>query len=116
MDLLNQGIIPWRRPWINGGAVNWKTQKPYRGINVFLLDPGEYATYKQIAEAGGRVKKGQKGHFIVFWTWLEKKSDDEEEKTKRIPFLRHYIVFEINKQCEGLTFIDHQRTLLVSHL
>ncbi|MFC0416274.1 hypothetical protein ACFFHH_12520 [Cytobacillus solani] len=36
-------------------AVNWLTQKPYRGINTMLLEPGEYATFKQIKDAGGRA-------------------------------------------------------------
>ena len=36
IEKLEQGVVPWRMPWISGGAVNWKTQKPYRGINIFL--------------------------------------------------------------------------------
>ncbi|WP_238456637.1 ArdC-like ssDNA-binding domain-containing protein [Desulfotruncus arcticus] len=44
---LEAGTIPWRKPWRDAGAVNWKTQKPYRGINAILLDPGEYLTFKQ---------------------------------------------------------------------
>ena len=39
-------------------AVNWKTQKPYRGINTMLLDPGEYVTFKQVQEIkGGKNQK-----------------------------------------------------------
>ncbi|WP_180232867.1 ArdC family protein [Bacillus sp. AFS055030] len=37
-EKLEAGTIPWR----NGGAVSWKTQKPYRRINMMLLEPGEY--------------------------------------------------------------------------
>lgn len=37
---LQEGTIPWRKPWQSGDAVSWKTQKPYRGINTLLLDPG----------------------------------------------------------------------------
>lgn len=98
---LEKGIVPWRRPWRVGAAVNWKTQKPYRGVNTLLLEPGEYATFKQVSEAGGKVKKGEKGQFVVFWTWLEKEDEETGEKEK-IPFLRYYTVFEINRQCEGL--------------
>jgi len=104
IKLLEQGVIPWRRPWAvgaAGGAVNWKTQKPYRGVNVFLVEPGEYATYKQVKEAGGNIKAKEKGHIVIFWTWLEKKDKETGEETK-IPYLRYYTVFEINKQCEGL--------------
>jgi len=67
-----------------------------------LLEPGEYATFKQIKDAGGTVKKGQKSQFIVFWKWLEVEDEETGEETK-IPYLRFYNVFEINKQCEGLT-------------
>lgn len=101
IQLLEQGVVPWRRPWRVGAAVNWKTQKAYRGINTLLLEPGEYASFKQVNEAGGTVKKGEKGQIVVFWTWLEKESE-QTGKPEKIPFLRYYTVFEINKQCEGL--------------
>jgi antirestriction protein ArdC len=109
---LEKGVIPWRQPWINGGAVNWKTQKAYRGINAFLLEPGEYATFNQIQEAGGKVKKGASSHIVVFWKWIEKE-DQESEKTETVPFLRYYRVFHIETQVEGLeskrdaTTFDH---------
>lgn len=101
IEKLEQGVIPWRRPFQSAWAVNWKTQRPYRGINAILLEPGEYATFKQIQEAGGRVKKGEKGHLVVFWKWIEIEDEETGEK-KEIPFLRYYKVFEINTQCEGL--------------
>lgn len=98
---LEKGVVPWRRPWVVNAAVNWTTQKPYRGINTLLLPPGEYATFKQVSEAGGKVKKGERGHIVVFWRWIEKEDEETGEKEK-IPFLRYYKVFEINTQCEGL--------------
>lgn len=101
IKMLEQGVVPWRRPWVVNKAVNWKTQTPYRGINTILLPPGEYATFKQISEAGGKVKKGEKSHIVVFWKWI----DVEDEKTgeiKKVPLLRYYSVFEINTQCEGV--------------
>ncbi|MEW9673935.1 ArdC family protein [Ammoniphilus sp. 3BR4] len=102
IQLLEQGVIPWRRPWTTrGAAVNWVTQKPYRGINTMLLDPGEYATFNQIKEVGGTVKKGAKSHLVVFWKWIEVENEETEEREK-VPFLRYYNVFEINTQCEGL--------------
>ena len=100
VEQLEKGVIPWRKPWTNANAVNWKTQKAYRGINTMLLEPGEYATFKQIAEAGGKVKKDAKSHIVVFWKWLEK--ENEEGKKEKIPFLKYYRVFEINTQVEGL--------------
>lgn len=101
IEQLEKGVVPWRKPWVNGGAVNWKSQKAYRGINAFLLEPGEYATFKQIQEAGGKVKKGATSHIIVFWKLLEKE-DKESGEIEKIPYLRYYRVFEINSQVEGL--------------
>ncbi|WP_326116400.1 ArdC family protein [Paenibacillus alginolyticus] len=63
--------------------------KALSGINTLLLEPGEYASFKQVTEAGGTVKKGEKGHIVVFWTWLEKE-DDDSDKPVKIPFLRYY--------------------------
>ncbi|TDK58187.1 DUF1738 domain-containing protein [Bacillus salipaludis] len=97
---------------MNGGAVNWKTQRPYRGINTFLLEAGEYATFKQIQDAGGKVKKGEKSHIVVFWKWIEKENEESRD-IEKIPYLRYYRVFEINNQVEGLkskkkeTTFDH---------
>lgn len=101
IEKLEKGVIPWRKPWVNGLAVSWESQKPYRGVNAFLLEPGEYATFKQIKEAGGKVKKGEKSHLVVFWKWIEKENDKTGE-TEKFPLLRYYKVFEINTQCEGL--------------
>ncbi|AVX40769.1 Antirestriction protein ArdC (plasmid) [Carboxydocella thermautotrophica] len=100
---LEQGTVPWRQPWRNAIAVNWKTQKPYRGINCFLLEPGEYATWNQIMEAGGKVRpeEAKKFQIVVFWKWLEKE-DGETGEIDRVPLLRYYKVYEINRQCEGL--------------
>jgi antirestriction protein ArdC len=100
IEKLEAGVIPWRKPWTNANAVNWVTQKPYRGINTMLLEPGEYATFKQISDAGGKVKKGAKSQIIVFWKWLEK--ENTEGEIDKIPFLTYYRVFEINTQVEGL--------------
>lgn len=100
MKKLKEGVVPWRRPWNALPAVNWVTQRPYQGINTLLLESGEYATFKQISKAGGKIKKGSKGHLVVFWKMME--IEKEEGKEKTIPYLRYYHVFEINSQCEGL--------------
>ena len=100
---LEQGVIPWRKPWIvkdgiiQNVAVNYVTQKPYSGVNAWLLDNGEYATFKQIQDAGGKVKKGAKSEIIVYWQMLEKKTQgkDGKEKVEKIPLLKYYNVFNI---------------------
>lgn len=103
IEKMENGVVPWRRPWNSYGAVCWRTQRPYRGINALLLEPGEYATFKAIQEAGGKIKKGAQSSIVVLWKWLEVDGEESEEGEKqKIPFLRYYRVFEINSQCEGL--------------
>lgn len=99
IEKLESGTIPWRKPWTGGEAISWKTQKPYRGINTMLLDPGEYITFKQVKEAGGKIKKGAISEIVVFWKWLTKEND--EGKLEVFPLLRYYRVFNIN-DCEGI--------------
>jgi len=49
IEQMEQGIIPWQKPWIsNGKAVSHATGKPYSLLNQFMLGrPGEYLTFKQ---------------------------------------------------------------------
>ena len=43
INLLEQGIVPWRRPWTGTGLPrNLVSMKPYRGINYFLLSASKY--------------------------------------------------------------------------
>lgn len=100
IEQLEKGVIPWRKPWVNNGSVNWVTQKPYRGINSMLLEAGEYATFKQITDAGGKVKKGAKSEMVVFWKMNE--YENEEGETNKIPMLRYYNVFNVATQVEGM--------------
>lgn len=99
---MESGLIPWAKPWVaSGGCVSYATGKPYSLLNQMLLGrPGEYATFKQVQQAGGYVRKGEKAHMVVFWKWVEKE-DEETGDVKEIPFLRYYNVFHID-QCEGL--------------
>jgi len=105
---LEAGTIPWRKPWGayaggEGGPVSWDTQRPYSGVNTLLLDPGEYATFNKIKEAGGYVKRGEKAQIAVFWKMMEVEDENNPDRKKSIPFLRYYSVFEINTQAEGLS-------------
>lgn len=100
---LEEGTVPWQRPWSGGPAVNWVSQRPYRGLNA-LLPPGEYATFNQVSQAGGRVNKGAKGNLVIFWKPATKpeETDDGEAVEERPPVLRYYKVWEISSQCTGL--------------
>lgn len=67
--MLQQGEIPWTKPWVCGGQIlSYASGKPYSLLNRMLLGrPGEYATFKQVQEAGGRVRKGAKSERIYFY-------------------------------------------------
>lgn len=114
IKMLEQGIIPWHRPWKIGSAYNIVSDKNYSLLNTMLLDkPGAYATFKQWGELGGKIKSGEKSKMIIFWKLLKAKDNKEEEEEnqdpenenqkieKKIPFLRYINVFHIS-QVEGL--------------
>ncbi len=94
---------------LGGFAANAVSGQTYNGINQFCLGFAEcqyetplYLTYNQAKDAGGNVRKGEKGHRVVFWKLLESATEtDSKGRPAKIPFLRHYTVFNI-AQCEGL--------------
>lgn len=102
---LEQGVIPWHKPWIVSGkacAISRSTGKPYSLLNQLILGkPGEYATFAQIKQEGGRIKRGAKAQFIVFWKWIEQEDKDNPGEIKKIPFLRYFNVFHLD-DCDGL--------------
>jgi len=116
VEMLEKGVIPWRKPWSAPGEpampVNLVTGRPYRGINAFLLHAcgitPYWLTYRQAKQLGGNVKRGEHGVPVVYWNWIEKEVVDEdsgETKTKNIPFLRYYTVFNLS-QTEGIKSPD----------
>ena len=83
---LEKGNIPWEKPWTGTqtGAFNRISKKPYSLINqMLLLHTGEYATFKQWADLGGHVRKGEKSEIVVFWKILEKEETDKTPERKR---------------------------------
>lgn len=108
---LSAGRIPWQKPWRgeNDLAISHTTGKPYSFLNQMLLRfrPGEYLTFKQCADEGGRVRSGEKGHMIVFWKWVEKKDGDVilmpdgRKVIEQIPILKYYTIFHLD-QCNGI--------------
>ena len=107
VSLLTQGTVPWHKPWQvkTGLPRNLITQKPYRGINVFLLTAMNYEspnwlTLRQANLLGGKVKPGEKSCPVVFWKPMNVK-DKESGEDRKIPFLRLYHVFNV-AQCTGL--------------
>jgi antirestriction protein ArdC len=111
IEALEQGVIPWRKPWDSAAALpcNAVSKRPYRGINLLLLGLRTFAdnrwlTYRQAKALGGSVRRGEKSTAIVFWKPLEvKRANGESGEVLRqhIPLLRYYHVFNAG-QCEDL--------------
>jgi antirestriction protein ArdC len=115
---LEQGVRPWRKPWDAGNTEGRITRPlracgiPYRGMNVLLLwceavEKGYTApiwmTYKQAAERGAQIRKGERGSLVVYANSITKtETDDKGEETERaIPFMKGYTVFNV-EQVDGL--------------
>ncbi len=106
IEKLEQGTIPWHMPWSADGPKNLISDKPYRGINVFLLGSLGYMsphwlTFKQARSLSGHVNKGEKGTPVVFWkTYSKMETDPDTQQTEKQQrfVLRYYRVFNI-EQC-----------------
>lgn len=104
MEQMKQGIIPWHRPWTGtAGTINYVTRKPYSLLNQMLLQrDGEWLTFKQLTERGGKIKKGAKAGMVVFYTKFAYKKDKQSEdgiiitEEYEIPVLKYYNVFHID--------------------
>jgi antirestriction protein ArdC len=119
---IEEGAGSYRMPWRTSGGfphspVNAVTKRPYRGINILVLwataqekdyKSGTWATYKQWAELGGQVRKGEKSANVVFWKFFdreEKAETAEERSSKRIPMARDYWVFN-SDQVDGYRKVE----------
>lgn len=115
------GNIPWVRPWTGGiagadprrMAVSHSTGRAYSFLNQMLVGGvGEYATFKQIKDCGGRVKKGAKAKHVYFWSSVSVKAktrdgspvldEDGNETYRRVWYLKPYCVFDVQKDAEGV--------------
>ena len=112
LALLENGVIPWQRPWRTGEAFwpkNMVSGKRYNGINAFLLAMTDFKspyflTFKQARDLGGTIKKGSKGLPVIYCNKVQGKeadSETEERESRGYSFLRYYTVFNI-EQTEGI--------------
>ncbi len=113
---IEAGAGKWQMPWHPGadGAaprlpVNAATGKPYRGINTVVLwataqaegyPSAVWATYRQWAELGAQVRKGEQSSPVVFWKISDKDEQEEgdngqdgEDGCRSRVFARGYSVF-----------------------
>lgn len=102
MTMLENGIVPWRRPWNPERGVRPMsiTGHEYRGINYFLMSMLDHATpvyltFNQIKKMGGTIIEGQeKNYFPVYlYKYVTKENDNGSEKT--FPIFRYFNVYNI---------------------
>ena len=120
-EINNGGFLPWIKPWnkkpntvkVCDGYVEitiepcaWKRSgEEYKGVNTYL-PVGEYITFNQCKKEGGKIRKGAHGWPVVYWNFAKKternpETGEDEEIT--IPVLKNYTVFNVEKDCEGIT-------------
>ncbi len=119
---LEAGVVPWRRAWDpalagqNTMPSNATTGRFYRGINVLMLALSPFAwttgdnrwcSYKQAAERGWQVHKGERGTTVFFFKKLECRDGEGAPETagdgtqRFIPMLRASTVFHAT-QMDGI--------------
>jgi antirestriction protein ArdC len=103
---IENGAGEFRLPWHRSAGnimrpVNIASKNAYRGVNILTLwatadekgySSGTWGTYKQWAEAGAQVKKGEKAAYIVFYKEITVASDDSDDAETRL-FARATPVF-----------------------
>lgn len=108
IESLEAGVVPWRKPWhsIGGLSRNLNSNRPYRGVNVFLTalasmsagyTDNRWATFNGIKRAGGFVRKGEKGTLVILWKPIEKKDKQTGEVTDKFLMLKGYTVFNVEQ-------------------
>lgn len=117
IEQLENGVIPWQKPWTgtHSGAYNRISNKPYSLLNQMILKHGgEYATFKQWSDLGGKIRKGEKSEVVTFWKIqpYEEENENGEKVIKQIPLLRYYNVFHIS-QVDG---VEPKEQLKISNL
>lgn len=118
---LEAGRLPWVQPWGRAGAINPSlprnalTARPYSGVNVLILwgaviehgwPSQSWLTFRQALEAGGCVRKGERGLTVVYADRFTPEAEKERASReggdpKAVPFLKRFTVFNV-AQCEGL--------------
>lgn len=117
---LEVGRFPWVQPWDAAAAVpglprNASSGRAYSGINVLILW-GEvimrgyasqgWLTFRQALEAGGCVRKGERGTCVFYADRFTPEAEKERaaaegDEARAVPFLKRFTVFNV-AQCDGL--------------
>lgn len=115
---LERDIRPWMQPW-NAEHLAGRISRPlrhngipYKGINILMLwaaaencgyNSPFWFTFRQAAESGAHVRKGEHGSPVVYASRFTKKDTDDngDEIEQEIPYLKEYTVFNA-EQIDGL--------------
>lgn len=135
---LKKNTLPWRQDWSSVPVlpVSAVTGIPYKGLNSFWLhvvsseknykDP-RWCTFKQANDNGWRIRKGENGTKIEFWSLydretkktlsyeqvklLERTLSKEAYQNRLLPVSKVYIVFNA-EQIEGIPELAIEHYLL----
>lgn len=112
--MLERGTTSPGPRWTGGRAAglptNAKTGEAYRGINVLLLwaemaektySSSQWLTYKQAAEMGGQVRKGEKSVMCVYYQTVQKKDEHPDDENDSYFLAKPFWLFNV-AQVEGL--------------
>lgn len=83
IEKLEQGTIPWVKPWELWKSWSGNTGNDYNGINMLTLSGGEYLTAKQIFAQGGKINKGAKAEQVVYYNETEKEVSEAKANELR---------------------------------
>jgi antirestriction protein ArdC len=118
VNAIEQGAGTYRMPWVvredkGFSPVSVGTAKPYRGVNVLVLwsqaqsrgyGSSLWGTYRQWAELGAQVRRGERGSPVVYWGRLqgqESESSEDGDSNRPRLFAKGYTVFNAD-QVDGL--------------
>lgn len=105
----------WKLPWHHDGSnvarpMNIASKNKYRGINILALwiasmkagfGSGLWGTYRQFAEVGAQVRKGERATTVVFWKEFRRGESDDGDNRRARFMARGYHVFNA-AQVDGL--------------
>ena len=129
------GTAPWQKPWRPSELVlpaNLVTAHRYQGNNTILLlitaalkgyTDTRWAGFRQIADAGGKVRKGERGTPIT--VFRPRRTDDQDldparedvagaDERRPTTFCSVYHVFNL-EQTEGLEHLQPPRPATPAH-
>ena len=88
----------WTRLWQTAEPISLEGHR-YRGLNRLILNCSDYksnvwGSFKQITDWGGKVRKGEHGHHVVYWRINKYEKDEDNVKVEKTFLMeRWYYIF-----------------------